>query len=102
VTYPRVFTQEATRCGELDLSAEDTFYLAALGHKLEAAFVSASSSRQTLIADAYVLGEGHGPCAATERWVNGANVAETGIPFHPSAKGHIEMARLVLAALGSK
>ncbi|PKI01268.1 SGNH/GDSL hydrolase family protein [Glaciecola sp. 33A] len=100
VTYPRVFSSDATSCSELDLGADDTVYLAALGHKLQAAFVSAASSRQILIADAYVIGEFHGPCAATERWVNGATVAETGIPFHPSAKGHIEMARLVLAVLG--
>jgi len=36
----------------------------------------------------------------SERWVNGANVADTGIRFHPTAEGHQEMARLVLAALG--
>ena len=89
----------ATSCRELELSADDTTYLAALGQKLEDAFVSATSSSQSLIADAYVRGEGHEPCATTERWVNGANVADTGVRFHPTAKGHIEMARLVLAAL---
>lgn len=45
VTYPRVFTSDAISCRELNLSANDTVYLAALGHKLEAAFVSATSSR---------------------------------------------------------
>ena len=101
VTYPRVFPPDAISCRELELSADDTAYLAALGQKLEDAFVSATSSRRSLIADAYVRAEGHGPCATAERWVNGANVADTGIRFHPTAKGHIEMARLVLAALGS-
>lgn len=101
VTYPRVFPSGATNCPELDLSVDDTTYLAALGQKLQDAFVSATSSRQSLIADAYIRGDNHGPCATTERWVNGANVAKTGIPFHPSAKGHIEMGRLVLAALKS-
>ena len=100
VTYPRVFPLDAINCPELELSSNDTVYLAALGQKLENAFVSATSSRQSLIADAYVLAEGHGPCATNERWVNGANVADTGIRFHPTAEGHIEMARLVLAALG--
>jgi len=99
VTYPRVFPADAASCGELDLSAEDTAYLAALGEKLEEAFVSATSSRQSLIADAYVRAEGHGPCAASERWVNGATVAATGIRYHPTATGHMEMARLVLEAL---
>lgn len=101
VTYPRVFPADATSCRELELSADDTTYLAALGQKLEDAFVSATSSRQSLIADAYVRAAGHGPCATAERWVNGANVADTGIRFHPTAKGHIEMARLVRAALAS-
>lgn len=100
VTYPRVFPEDAKSCDELELSADDTDYLAALGQSLEAAFVSASSSRQVLIADAYVRGEGHGPCAANERWVNGATVVEDGIRYHPTGKGHAEMARLVLAALG--
>ena len=101
VTYPRVFPSDAINCRELALSSNDTVYLAALGQRLEEAFVSATSSRQSLNADAYVLAEGHGPCATTERWVNGASVADTGIRFHPTAEGHIEMARLVLAALGS-
>jgi len=100
VTYPRVCPLDAVSCGELELSAEDTAYLAALGQKLEDTFVSVTSSRQSLIADAYVRAAGHGPCAAAERWVNGDNVAETGIRFHPTAEGHMEMARLVLAALG--
>jgi lysophospholipase L1-like esterase len=100
VTYPRVFPADATSCSELQLSADDTAFLAALGQKLEDAFVSVTSNRHSLIADAYVRAEGHGPCAATERWVNGAKVADDGIRFHPTAKGHIEMARRVLAALG--
>jgi lysophospholipase L1-like esterase len=99
VTYPRVFPSDAINCSELELSSNDTVYLAALGQKLENAFVSAASSRQSLIADAYVLAQGHGPCATTERWINGANVADSGIRYHPTAAGHIEMARLVLAAL---
>lgn len=100
VTYPRVFPADAVSCSELELSAEDTAYLAALGEKLEDTFVSVTSSRQILIADAYVRAEGHGPCAATERWVNGATVVDDGIRYHPTAEGHIEMARLVRAALG--
>lgn len=101
VTYPRVFPSDAASCGELELSADDTAYLAALGQKLEDTFVSVTSSRQSLIADAYVRAEGHGPCATAERWVNGATVAENGIRYHPTAEGHIEMARLVRAALGT-
>jgi len=99
VTYPRVFPEDAESCGELELSAADTDYLAALGQKLEDAFVRATTGRQVLIADAYVGDAGHGPCAADARWVNGATVVEDGIRYHPTGEGHAEMARLVLAAL---
>jgi len=103
VTYPRVFPVDAISCNELQLSAEDTTYLAELGRKLQEIFVSVATSRQVLIADAYVRAAGHGPCAPpAERWVNGASVADTGIRYHPTAEGHIEMARLVQAALGVK
>ncbi|HAJ75970.1 MAG TPA: SGNH/GDSL hydrolase family protein [Gammaproteobacteria bacterium] len=101
VTYPRVFPVDAANCSELELSVEDTAYLADLGQKLEDAFVSVTSSRQILIAEAYAQAAGHGPCAPpAERWVNGANIADAGIRYHPTAEGHSEMARLVLAALG--
>lgn len=101
VTYPRVFPTDATSCSELALSDEDIAYLADLGQKLEVAFVNVAAKKQSLIADSYVLAAGHGPCdTVSERWVNGANVADTGIRFHPTAEGHQEMARLVLAALG--
>ncbi|MEX0963761.1 MAG: SGNH/GDSL hydrolase family protein [Pseudohongiellaceae bacterium] len=101
VAYPRVFPTDAISCEELELSADDTSYLAALGQKLEDTFVSVAASNQVLIADAYVHAEGHGPCADSERWVNGATIAEDGIRYHPTAYGHREMARLALAALGS-
>lgn len=102
VTYPRVFPTDAASCGELELSAEDTAYLATMGQTLEDTFVNVSASKQVLIADSYVLAAGHGPCESdiSARWVNGNVVADSGIRYHPTAEGHIEMARLVLAALG--
>ncbi|MEX0739966.1 MAG: SGNH/GDSL hydrolase family protein [Pseudohongiella sp.] len=102
VTYPRVFPDDAVSCAELELSAEDTRYLAALGQTLQDIFVNVSATQQNLIADSYVLGEGHGPCAdpVTERWINGNVVASSGVRYHPTAEGYEEMARLVLAALG--
>lgn len=101
VTYPRVFPVDAVDCSELELSAEDTNYLAALGQTLEDIFVSVTESRSKLIADSYVLAAGHGPCAgdAAERWVNGNLVASSGIRYHPTAEGHEVMAELVLEAL---
>jgi len=99
VTYPRVFPDDAVSCSELELSADDTAYLAALGQRLEDTSVSVAASRGIPIADAYVLGNEHGPCAPAERWVNGASVGQSGAPFHPTAEGHIAMSELVLAAL---
>ncbi len=102
VAYPRVFPEDATTCSELDLSEQDTLYLAELGRQLEEAFVDSTSSGQALIADAYVGAAGHGPCApmASARWVNGQTIASSGIRYHPTAEGHEEMARLVLEVLG--
>lgn len=101
VTYPRVFLPDAENCDELQLSPEDTAYLAYLGTALEAAFVSVAASERVLIADSYPGAAGHGPCQmpASQRWVNGQTVVENGIRYHPTAAGHREMARLVLAAL---
>jgi lysophospholipase L1-like esterase len=101
VTYPRVVPASAERCAAVGLSDEDADYFAALGQQLADAMVGAANAQQALVADPYALGAGHGPCAAAgDRWVNGAVPAASGVPFHPTASGHQEMARLVLAALG--
>ncbi len=73
-----------------------------LGQTLEEILVSVTASQQNLIADPYVLAEGHGPYAspAAERWINGNVVASSGVRYHPTAEGHEAMARLVLTALG--
>lgn len=102
VAYPRVFPEDAVNCSELELSEADTRYLADMGQKLQDAFVAATAAAQVLIADAYANAAGHGPCEAmaADRWVNGETIASSGIRYHPTAEGHEEMARLVLAALG--
>ncbi|MEQ8955124.1 MAG: SGNH/GDSL hydrolase family protein [Gammaproteobacteria bacterium] len=104
VAYPRIFPEDAANCAELELSAEDTRYLADMGQQLEDAFVRSTAAGKALIADAYVGAAGHGPCAAnaSNRWVNGQSIANSGIRYHPTAEGHEEMARLVLAALGRR
>ncbi len=102
VTYPRVFPVDAVNCSELSLSREDTNYLLEMGQTLEDIFVDAANSHDVLVADPYVLAAGHGPCAAnaSDRWINGQTILSSGIRYHPTAEGHAEMARLVLAALG--
>ncbi len=100
VTYPRVVPPAAERCAAVGLVDADADYLAALGLRLEAAMTSAAKAKGVLLADAFVLGAGHGPCADdANRWINGARAQGSGASFHPTAKGHEEMARLVLAAL---
>lgn len=102
VTYPRVFPVDAVDCSELSLSPEDTTYLLEMGQTLENIFVSAANDHNVLVADPYVRAEGHGPCEAntSDRWINGQTILSSGIRYHPTAEGHEEMARLVLAALG--
>lgn len=102
VTYPRVFPVDAVSCSELSLSQEDTTYLLQMGQSLEDIFVSAAADHGVLVADPYVRVAGHGPCApnASDRWINGQTILSSGIRYHPTAEGHAEMARLVLAALG--
>lgn len=100
VTYPRVVPPSSERCAAVGLTDADADYFAALGQQLEDAMVGAAKSKGALVADSYALAKGHGPCAADgDRWVNGAKPAGSGASFHPTAKGHEEMARLVLAAL---
>lgn len=100
VTYPRVVPPPAERCAAVGLTDADADYFAALGRQLEDATVGVAKAKGALVADPYTLGEGHGPCAAEgDRWVNGATPAGSGASFHPTANGHEEMARLVLAAL---
>lgn len=101
VAYPRVFPEDAVNCSELQLSAEDTRYLADMGEKLEAAFVESTAGGKALLADPYVRARGHGPCSSGERWINGATIASTGTRYHPTAEAHQEMARLVLEVLGA-
>ena len=100
VPYPRVIPPAAERCSAVGLVDQDADYFAALGLRLEEALTSVATARAALLADAFPLSAGHGPCAAdADRWVNGAKAAGSGVSFHPTAKGHEEMAWLVLAAL---
>jgi lysophospholipase L1-like esterase len=100
VTYPRVVPPPSERCAAVGLTDADADYFAALGQQLEDAMVGAAKAKGALVADPYALAKGHGPCAAGgDRWANGAKPAGSGASFHPTANGHEEMARLVLAAL---
>ena len=100
VTYPRVVPPPSERCAAVGLTDADADYFDTLGRQLEDAMVGAAKAKGALVADPYTLAQGHGPCAANgDRWVNGAKPAGSGASFHPTANGHAEMARLVLAAL---
>lgn len=102
VPYPQVVPAPAQRCADLGLTDEDANYIALLGEQLESAFVEAAKTTGIRIADAYVVSNGHGPCADSgKRWVNGAKVKDSGANYHPTAEAHVEMARLVVAALAA-
>lgn len=100
VTYPRLVPPSS--CPALGWSPAATRLLASMGQRLETTFRSVARRTHIRIADPYVLGAAHGPCAPpATRWVAGS-VAPAGFPYHPTAAGHVEMARLVEADLGSK
>jgi lysophospholipase L1-like esterase len=97
VTYPRLVPP--TTCAALDYAASSTQMVASIGRRLEQVFVTVARSTHVRLADPYVLGADHGPCApAASRWVVGL-VPHNGAPYHPTAAGHREMARLVERAL---
>jgi lysophospholipase L1-like esterase len=101
VTYPRVVPPAGERCAAVGLTDADADYFAKMGEQLESAMAGSAKAKGMLVADPYVRGSGHGPCAAgDDRWVNGAVPAGSGAAFHPTGSAHREMARLVLAALG--
>ena len=99
VTYVRLVPP--TACPALHYSPAATQLVASIGARLEQVFVTVAKTDHVRIADPYVLGATHGPCAAgANRWVAGL-VATDGFEYHPTIAGHQEMAQLVERDLGS-
>lgn len=97
VTYPRLVPP--TSCAALNYSPAGRKLVASIGRRLEKVFVKVARATHILIADPYVRGAEHGPCAAgTNSWIDGL-VPHNAAPYHPTAAGHREMARLVERAL---
>jgi lysophospholipase L1-like esterase len=96
VAYPRLVPPKP--CAALNYTPPATRLVASIGARLERVFVSVARATHILLADPYVLGANHGPCAGDKRWVVGL-VPDNGAPYHPTAAGHREMARLVERAL---
>ena len=100
VTYPRIIPAGPPSCDRLSLVTADEAFLGNVGATLEQTLVQAAANAHVLLADPYVLGDGHGPCANdTARWVEGLVPRSPDIEFHPNANGHAEMAALVEHAL---
>jgi len=92
VTYPRLVPP--TTCAALNFTSEGDRVVASMGQGLEQVFLEAAKSTNVLLADPYVLGKTHGPCApASLRWIAGQTVT-VGFPYHPTPVGHEEMATL--------
>lgn len=99
VTYPRLVPP--TACPALHYTPAATRLVGSMGARLERVFVTVAKTDHVRLADPYVLGATHGPCASgTNKWVAGL-VASNGFEYHPTAAGHREMAHLVERALGS-
>jgi lysophospholipase L1-like esterase len=105
VTYPEIIPMDPSTCPALHLTPEDANTIAWLGQSLEAASVQVAQQQGIVLADPYVLADGHGPCAPSgQAWVFGSTVTvspSTGnFPFHPTDAGRAEMASLVESAIG--
>jgi len=99
VTYPRLVPP--ITCPALNYTARGAQVVGSTGQGLEQVFVEVAKSTHVLLADPYVLGDVHGPCApADESWVAGHTVT-VGFPYHPTILGHQEMARLTEQVLQS-
>jgi hypothetical protein len=97
VAYPRLVPPKP--CPALNYTPAATTVVASIGTRLERVFVKVAKATRVRFADPYVLGANHGPCASGDsRWIVGL-VPDNGAPYHPTAAGHREMARLVEQAL---
>ncbi len=98
VTYPRLVPP--TPCPALHYTPAAARLVGSMGTELEQVFVTVAKADHVRVADPYVLGATHGPCAqGTNKWVAGL-VASNGFQYHPTSAGHQEMAHLVEQALG--
>ena len=98
VTYPRLVPP--TPCRALHYTPAAARLVGSMGTRLEQVFVTVAKADHVRLADPYVLGATHGPCAqGTNKWVAGL-VASNGFEYHPTGAGHKEMAHLVEQALG--
>jgi lysophospholipase L1-like esterase len=97
VTYPRLVPP--TACPALNFSQEGDQVVGSIGQGLEQVFVEVAKATHVLLADPYVIGQTHGPCApADASWIAGHTVT-VGFPYHPTPLGHEEMAALTERAL---
>ncbi len=97
VTYPRLVPPQA--CPALTYTSQAAKVVGAMGADLEQVFVTVAHSTHVLLADPYVLGVGHGPCAPVSKsWIAGHAVT-VGFADHPTPLGHVEMESLASRVL---
>jgi lysophospholipase L1-like esterase len=97
VTYPRLVPP--TACPALNYTQEGDHVVGSMGQGLEQVFVEVAKTSHVLLADPYVIGQAHGPCALPDAsWIAGQTVT-VGFPYHPTPLGHEEMAALTERAL---
>jgi lysophospholipase L1-like esterase len=99
VTYPRLVPP--TACPALHYTPAATRLVGSMGQRLEQVFVTVAKADHVRLADPYLMGATHGPCATgTNKWIAGL-IATNGFEYHPTVAGHQEMAHLVEQALGA-
>ena len=97
VTYPRLVPP--TACPALNFTQEGDQVVGSMGQGVEQVFVEVAKTTHVLLAEPYVIGQTHGPCAPPgASWIAGRTVT-VGFPYHPTPLGHEEMATLTERAL---
>ena len=97
VPYVRLVFDPA--CPELSFTPEEADLVQSIAERLHDLTLAAGEAAEVRIADPWAEEGDHGPCATgPAKWVDG-KTSTTGFMYHPTAAGHVAMARLVEAAL---
>ena len=97
VPYVRLVFDPA--CPELSFTPEEADLVQSIAERLHDLTLAAGEAAEVRIADPWAEAGDHGPCASgPAKWVDG-RTSTTGFMYHPTAAGHVAMARLVEDAL---
>jgi lysophospholipase L1-like esterase len=93
VPYVRLVFDAA--CAELSFTPAEAELVQSIGERLHELSLEVADDAGLRVADPWAEAGDHGPCATgPDKWVDG-RISTTGFMYHPTAEGHVAMARLV-------